>query len=313
MKKLLPILMIVLFSSVVFAQDYSSLRSKAGKVGSEKLYGQAVELYRQAFSIDSKNKTDLYNAACYASLAGDKDQAFTWLELAVQVGYDNLTQLKADTDLLNLHTDARWEKLITQLTERIAFIEKDYDKPLQKQLLQIFQDDQQGRNQLTPLIKKYGFKSKEVEERWHSIEETDKKNLVQIEAILQEHGWVGSNKVGRLASNAIYAVIQHADLKTQQKYLPMMREAVKDKRVDILSLALLEDRVASQEGKNQMYGTQLNSDEKGKFYLPPIEDPDNVDARRASVGLPPIAEFLKKWDLTWDVEAHKKANVKPLK
>jgi hypothetical protein len=313
MKKFLSVLLVVIFSSVAIAQDYSTLRSNAEKVGNEKLYSQAVELYRQAFSIDSKNKTDLYNAACYASLAGDKDQAFTWLELVVQIGYDNLTHLKADTDLLNLHTDARWEKLITQLTERIAFIEKDYDKPLQKQLLQILQDDQQGRMQLDALEQKYGFQSKEVKEKWDSINQLDEKNLGKIKTILKKYGWVGAYKVGAQANQTIFLVIQHADLKTQQQYLPMMREAVKDKRANAGSLALLEDRVALGEGRNQIYGSQLTGDENGQFSLSPIEDPDNVDVRRASVGLPPLAEYLQHWNLTWNVEAHKKANAKPLK
>ena len=35
-------------------------------------------------------------------------------------------------------------------------------------------------------------------------------------------------------------------------------------------------------------------------------DPDNVDKRRAEVGLPPIAEYIKNWDMKWDLEQYKK-------
>jgi hypothetical protein len=48
-------------------------------------------------------------------------------------------------------------------------------------------------------------------------------------------------------------------------------------------------------------------DSKTKLYvLSPMIDPDNVDKRRAEVGLEPIAEYLKIFDVTWDVEKFKK-------
>jgi hypothetical protein len=38
----------------------------------------------------------------------------------------------------------------------------------------------------------------------------------------------------------------------------------------------------------------------------PLEDPDNVDKRRAAVGLEPLADYVKSWDIEWNVEAYKK-------
>lgn len=35
-------------------------------------------------------------------------------------------------------------------------------------------------------------------------------------------------------------------------------------------------------------------------------DPDNVDKRRESVGLKPLAEYLQIWNLTWDLDKFKK-------
>ena len=49
-----------------------------------------------------------------------------------------------------------------------------------------------------------------------------------------------------------------------------------------------------REGKKQIYGTQLTWNEKTRRYeLYPIEDEEQVDLLRASVGLQPIAEYLK--------------------
>lgn len=114
-------------------------------------------------------------------------------------------------------------------------------------------------------------------------------------------------KVGNAANQALFLVIQHADLATQQKYLPMMRDAVKNKNAQGGALALLEDRVALREGKKQIYGTQIGTNlETNKSIVSPLEDPDNVDKRREKIGLPPMAHYVKRWNIVWDVEEYKK-------
>jgi hypothetical protein len=86
-----------------------------------------------------------------------------------------------------------------------------------------------------------------------------------------------------------------------------MREAVKKGNALAKDLALLEDRVALGEGQKQIYGSQLETDYlTNLIVLSPMIDPENVDNRRSKVGLNPIAEYLKLWDLTWDVEKFKK-------
>jgi len=37
-----------------------------------------------------------------------------------------------------------------------------------------------------------------------------------------------------------------------------------------------------------------------------LEDPDNVDKRRAEIGLGTMQEYLSGLGSTWDLEAHKK-------
>lgn len=60
-----------------------------------------------------------------------------------------------------------------------------------------------------------------------------------------------SEVVGNKGSTTLFLVIQHADLGTQVKYLPMVREAVKQHKAQASNLALLEDRVALGQGKNK--------------------------------------------------------------
>ena len=46
----------------------------------------------------------------------------------------------------------------------------------------------------------------------------------------------------------------------------------------------------------QVYGTQAKGKWKGKEpVFHPIEDAANVDRRRAEVGLPPMADYVRRW------------------
>lgn len=132
--------------------------------------------------------------------------------------------------------------------------------------------------------------------------QNDHENLLKVIAILNKYGWVGSDTVGARASHTIFLVIQHADHKTRKEYLPMMRDAVKNKHAEASALALVEDRVALGDGGKQIYGSQVVTDSNGKFVRSSIEDPDNVDIRRAKVGLPPLADYLKQWNLSIEGE-----------
>jgi hypothetical protein len=122
---------------------------------------------------------------------------------------------------------------------------------------------------------------------------------------------LGISEIGNQCSSALYRVIQHSDLNTQEKYLPLIREAVKNKEAKPRDLATLEDRVALRQGKKQIYGTQVGQDKNSlKYYVSPLADPDNVDKRRAEVGLEPLSmvleSYFETWHLKWDVEQYKK-------
>ncbi len=190
---------------------------------------------------------------------------------------------------------------------KVDSTESSYDIPLQKQLLEIYKEDQEPRKQMNELVNKYGYKSPEVDSLINEIKKKDKINLEKVIDILENKGWVGTDKVGLIASVSLFLVIQHADLKTQEKYLPMMRDAVKKGNASKNNLALLEDRVALGRGNKQIYGSQLHFDQKTqKLFVAPLEDPDNVDKRREEMGLSPMSEYVKSFNITWDVGAYKK-------
>ena len=86
-----------------------------------------------------------------------------------------------------------------------------------------------------------------------------------------------------------------------------MRDATKKGNAEPSHLALLEDRVAIEHGRKQIYGSQIGTDRQTQnHYALPLDAPENVDLRRAQVGLPPMAIYLEKWQIKWDAEQYKK-------
>jgi len=178
---------------------------------------------------------------------------------------------------------------------------------LAKKLDSIYDEDQRYRRQMGEISKKYGWESTEMAELWRVAGKADAANLEQVTTILDKYGWLGPKAVGEKGNSALFLVIQHADDKTQNKYLPIMKAAFKRGDAKGSQLALLIDRVALSNGQKQVYGSQVQRDPKtDKYQLFAMEDPAHVNERRAKMGLGPIEDYLKQWEIVWDVEAFKK-------
>lgn len=173
-----------------------------------------------------------------------------------------------------------------------------YNKVLATQLDSILIRDQKYRLQLEEAHKKFAFDSEQVQFILKVIDNNDEVNLIKVKQILDQYGWLGPDVIGKNGSEALFLVIQHSDQSTQEKYLPMMRDAVKNGKAHGSALALLEDRVAIGQGKKQIYGSQV-SGMNGKYKFSPIEDEINVNKRRAAVGLEPIEEYAKNFGIVY--------------
>lgn len=290
-----------------YGQNYKDLIKKGDSCYKAKEYKISRDYFEKAFKIEHANPSHLYNGACAAALANDNSKAFDWLNLSVENGYVNITHLKIDSDLTSLHSKNEWNELIVKLEKKLEIIEVNYDKPLQKELLSIYEEDQGMRIKYMSVYNNPNPDRKKMDSIGKIMNYKDSLNLIKVTKILDTKGWVGKDVVGEEANKTIFLVIQHADLQTQQKYLPMMQEAVNKGNANGANLALLEDRVALRQGKKQIYGSQIGRDkETNKYYVSILEDPDNVDKRRAEIGLQPMADYVSKWQIKWDVEQYKK-------
>jgi hypothetical protein len=290
-------------AQVTFSPQYTLLVQKADSLYDLKAYKQSAFNYSEAFKANGwKAKTDdRYNAACSWSQAGYADSAFSNLMLIAGNGsYINYAHIIKDGDLVSLHNDSRWPVLIKLVKANQDKVEAHYNKPVYAELKQIYEDDQSGRVKMDSVIKKYGYDSKEMESLSAEIGSKDSIDLIKTENILDKYGWLGPDQVGDMGTITEFLVIQHADQPIHEKYLPMVRQAVKEGKARPDDLALLEDRTALEEGKKQIYGSQVGLDTKtNKYYLRPIEDEPNVNKRRASVGLMPLEKYAKLFGIEY--------------
>ena len=185
-----------------------------------------------------------------------------------------------------------------------------FPKSIMAQLDTIHQEDQKYRLRIVELLQKSRTESENIEliSLHELMDEKDSINRLKIEKILNEYGWLGADVVGEQGNETLFLVIQHSDLETQLKYLPMMREALKLGKMKTKDFALLEDRIAVRQGKRQIYGSQIYKDfDTGESYVYPLIEPEKVNERRAKVGIDEsIEDYVKRAvGMTWDVEKHK--------
>jgi hypothetical protein len=127
------------------------------------------------------------------------------------------------------------------------------------------------------------------------MEEVHRRNAARLAQIIEEHGWPGRSLVGP-GADAAWLILQHAigNPPLQRRGLELLRQAVARGEAPALQAAMLEDRIAFFEGRPQKYGTQFDWDLDGRLRPLPIEDEAGVDDRRREVGLPPLAEGVRR-------------------
>lgn len=107
-------------------------------------------------------------------------------------------------------------------------------------------------------------------------------------------GWPGRSLVGEQGAEHAWLLAQHADrqLEFQRHALALLRVAVAAGEATNRQLAYLSDRVCMNEGREQIYGTQMGGVRDGTVVPWPIQAPETVDDRRAAMSLDALATYV---------------------
>jgi len=85
----------------------------------------------------------------------------------------------------------------------------------------------------------------------------DRGNMQIVDSLFQHYGkYIGLTLVGEEYQHAMWLVIQHADLKDQEKYLPIVHEGVKIGELPEVPLKMLIDRICMKKFGYQIFGSQ---------------------------------------------------------
>lgn len=120
----------------------------------------------------------------------------------------------------------------------------------------------------------------------------------RLRELLELHGWPARDTVGEDAARAAWLLAQHADrqLDVQRLALRLLEEAVGRGEAGPDELAFLLDRTRVNEGRPQLYGTQIAGLTADGTPVPwPCEDPPRVDELRAQAGIEPFAAYTARF------------------
>ncbi|MFI8813124.1 MULTISPECIES: DUF6624 domain-containing protein [unclassified Streptomyces] len=87
-------------------------------------------------------------------------------------------------------------------------------------------------------------------------------------------------------------------LDVRRRALQLMEQAVSAGLAGPRELAFLRDRTRANEGRRQVYGTQIAVVKDGAPIPWPCEEPERVDELRAEVGIEPFDEYVSKFATT---------------
>lgn len=122
-------------------------------------------------------------------------------------------------------------------------------------------------------------------EGMRDIKQYNKKVQFKLDSILEVKGkYPGRSQVGYILESVAWSVLQKADVTTLEKYLPMLKNAVKSKDLHPRYLAATIDKIEVLKGLPQIYGTQYRVvDGKDEAY--PIRDMRSLNDLRGGMGL----------------------------
>ena len=178
-------------------------------------------------------------------------------------------------------------------------IDKDQ---LKTELDSIYKSDQKYRRMMGDTSAKYGWNSPQMDKLWEKQSKIDSANLKKVLQIVNKlKVYPGDSLVGYPTRKSAFFVLQHAPDSIQEKYLPMILKAGKNRQLDIDLTAMYHDRYLMHRGLPQIYGSQIRvkrildsstGKEREIHEVYKLKDSTKVDSLRKSVGMMPLEEYL---------------------
>ena len=305
MKKTLMLILIIGIFGNIYGQDFAH---QADSLKNEGLLMPALKMQYAVLEKNPSAETHYDLASIYSLLwtAQARDSAFVHLNFAVK--NDSTLEVLYDPTFLSLIEDQRWEKLEnSQLSKYENANGTIRNKTFARELFRMIIKDQgfmySGNIERKKYMQNGGYFSTPAIYPILAMEEKNhKENTEKLLELLDKYGWPTASQVTEYAAAGAALIINHTNYEIRTKYFPMLEQAFKEGEAQPLRYAKMKDRLLIEEDKKQLYGTQWRF-ENSKRVPQPILEPENVDKRRAEIGLGPLSVYLKeRFDMEWNVE-----------
>jgi len=117
------------------------------------------------------------------------------------------------------------------------------------------------------------------------MEQADRRTAGPLKAIFDRYGVPTYDMVGVQAAKDFVVMAQHQPREFRLAVLPKLKANVDAGQADPGTYAMVYDRTQRDQGKNQLYGQQLECATGKALDVAPIDDATNVNVRRAELGL----------------------------
>ena len=285
------------------AEYYSNLAA-ADSLSEIKEYAKATQHLNLAFEAFGWRGTpaDRLKAARIFALANNYDSSFKNIEQLWKQEYINYIKITSDPAfiVLKVQNPIRFDTLIEHIKKVKENIAPKQNLVWANYLDSIFLEDQTLRRKWQKAANAYGYNSFEANTFLPAMQIKDSLNLIAVTTFIDKYGWQSKDVVGQNGNATLFLVIQHSDSATQEKYLPILKKAVKQNKASPADLALLVDRLSVAKYGYQIYGSQVHEDtvtKKTVFF--PIKDEKNVDKRRKKMKLQPLSEYGKYFGIIY--------------
>ncbi|WEK18600.1 MAG: hypothetical protein P0Y49_17570 [Candidatus Pedobacter colombiensis] len=275
------------FSNFSYSQKISKfhqLYQRGDDYKKSSSFNLAEKTYLQALTIYSGNP-DLYIDLISVLLHQQKNnEAEKYLKSGILKGA-NIDKLLNDSAINKKFKESTsWAKIYD-------IYRKEYNSsiPFQEErlkLVTLLQKDQDVRNLMEyfPELKRDSI-----------VHSSDIENSEQVYAIVKKIGFPDRDKVGEDGAVAMYILLSHLlndglkDKDDLEYFEPLIKISVLKGTFEPFWMANLVDRNQVIRGLKQIYGSYWEYDSKsGKRIITPVEQIENVDQKRAEIGLAPL-------------------------
>jgi len=251
-----------------------------------KKYCEAGLFYNKAFDNVDGYAIDYHRLQAVRSWAkcGQRDSTFANLYFLVYtMSFSDWRLLDSEFKKTSIYSDRRFNNVIRYCKCSENSKNKKFDSTIARVFDSLYLVDQSSRS----------ITDEKILAGISTNPNSQKSNLRILDSIYKMYGWLSSAQVGYKGSLVQFLIIQHDDLETQNKWLPVVRKAVDSCLLAPGNYALLIDRILVRSGKKQIFGTQSFFDyQKNKIVPYPIKKYKKVNKRRMEKGMNSLELYL---------------------